>query len=59
LSQAPALIRGVGTSSDMLFSEGNNTRLELAGTRTLGSGVVLLSYQVPGAERHGPPGTGR
>jgi dihydrofolate reductase len=38
---------GVGTSSDMLFSEGNNTRLQLTGARTLGSGVVMLSYQVP------------
>jgi hypothetical protein len=43
----------------MLFSEGNSARPELAGARTLGSGVVLLSYQVPGAERHSAPGTGR
>jgi dihydrofolate reductase len=42
---------GVGTTSDMLFSEGNNTRLKLIGTRTLGSGIVMLSYQVPGADR--------
>jgi dihydrofolate reductase len=40
---------GVGAVSDMLFSEGNNTRLELTGPRVLRSGVVLLSYQVPGA----------
>ena len=34
--------------SDMLFSEGNNTRLELIGTRTFNNGIVMLSYQVPG-----------
>jgi hypothetical protein len=37
----------VGTTSDMLFSEGTNMRLELTGTRTLNSGIVMLSYQVP------------
>jgi hypothetical protein len=42
---------GVGTTSDMLFSEGNNTRLNLTGTRTLSSGIVMLSYQVPDTER--------
>lgn len=36
---------GVGTISDMLFSEGNNTRLELIGPQILDSGVVILSYQ--------------
>lgn len=36
---------GVGTTSDMLFSEGNNARLSLLGTRTLDSGVVILSYR--------------
>jgi dihydrofolate reductase len=41
---------GVGTISDTLFSEGNNARLELIATRTLSSGVVMLSYRVPGAE---------
>jgi dihydrofolate reductase len=35
---------GVGGVSDMLFSEGSNARLSLLGTRTLSSGVVLLSY---------------
>jgi dihydrofolate reductase len=38
---------GVGGPGDLLLSEGNNTRLELIGTRTLGSGIVLLSYRVP------------
>jgi dihydrofolate reductase len=38
---------GVGNISDMLFSEGLNTRLELISPRTLNSGVVILSYQVP------------
>ena len=41
---------GVGTVDDMLFSEGNNARLELTGTRALDSGVVLLSYNVAGIE---------
>jgi dihydrofolate reductase len=41
---------GVGTVDDMLFSEGNNARLELTGTRALDSGVVLLSYKVAGIE---------
>jgi dihydrofolate reductase len=36
---------GVGNISDMLFSEGNNTRLELIGPQILDSGVVILSYQ--------------
>ncbi len=41
---------GIGTIGDMLFSEGNNARLELIGTRTLKSGVVMLSYRIPGTE---------
>jgi dihydrofolate reductase len=39
----PALA-GVGTTDDMLFSEGTNARFRLLGTRTLHSGVVMLSY---------------
>jgi dihydrofolate reductase len=35
---------GVGGPGDMLLSAGNNTRLELIGTRILKSGVVMLSY---------------
>jgi dihydrofolate reductase len=50
---------GVGTPSDMLFSEGNNTRLELIGTRTLNSGIVILSYQVPETGRGSAPAAGR
>jgi dihydrofolate reductase len=38
---------GVGGPGDLLLNEGTNTRLELIGTRSLESGVVLLSYQVP------------
>ena len=38
---------GVGGPGDLLLNEGNNTRLELIGTRILKSGIVLLSYQVP------------
>jgi dihydrofolate reductase len=41
---------GVGGLGDTLLSEGNNTRLELIGPRTLNSGVVILSYQVPDGE---------
>jgi dihydrofolate reductase len=41
---------GVGGPGDMLLSPGNNTRLELIGTRVLKSGVVMLSYStVPAA----------
>jgi dihydrofolate reductase len=36
---------GVGTTSDMLFNAGTNARLKLLGTRTLDSGVVILSYE--------------
>jgi dihydrofolate reductase len=38
---------GVGGPGDLLLNQGNNTRLELTGTRTLKSGIVMLSYQVP------------
>lgn len=38
---------GVGGPGDLLLNEGNNTRLELIGSRTLKSGIVLLSYRVP------------
>jgi dihydrofolate reductase len=41
---------GVGGPGDMLLSAGSDTRLELLGTRTLKSGVVMLSYSTaPGA----------
>jgi dihydrofolate reductase len=44
---------GVGGPGDLLLNEGNRARLEPIGTRTLKSGIVLLSYQVaptaPGA----------
>jgi dihydrofolate reductase len=36
---------GVGTVQQMLFSEGNNARLELLDARPLASGVVTLSYR--------------
>jgi len=38
---------GVGTIDDTLVREGTNARMQLLGTRTLGSGVVILSYQAP------------
>ncbi|MCO1660555.1 dihydrofolate reductase family protein [Pseudonocardia humida] len=44
---------GVGALGDTLLSEGTNTRLELLGTRTLGSGVVLLSYRPRVADQPG------
>jgi dihydrofolate reductase len=37
---------GVGGAGDLLLNEGNNTGLELIDTRTLGSGIVMLSYRV-------------
>jgi dihydrofolate reductase len=40
-------LAGVGGPDDLLLKQGANHRLELTGTRTLRSGVVLLSYQVP------------
>jgi dihydrofolate reductase len=36
---------GVGGVDDTLLRDGNSTRFELAGTRTFGSGVVVLSYR--------------
>jgi dihydrofolate reductase len=39
------MLAGVGTLSDMLISDGLNRRLTLLGTKTLTSGVVILSYQ--------------
>jgi dihydrofolate reductase len=43
---------GVGATSDLLFSEGTSPRLDLLGTRTLASGVVILSYQVASPGEH-------
>jgi len=40
---------GVGGRGDTLLSAGNNTRLELIDTQSLGSGVVILSYEMPSA----------
>jgi dihydrofolate reductase len=42
-------LAGVGGPDDLLLKQGTNNRLELTGARTLKSGVVLLSYQVPSA----------
>jgi len=39
------VLAGVGTPSDMLISDGLNTRLTLADVKTLSSGVVILSYR--------------
>lgn len=38
-------IAGTGGPDDMLFRKGNSAKLELIGTRTLGSGCVVLSYR--------------
>ena len=40
------MLAGVGTPDDMLISDGLNTRLTLLGVKTLGSGIVLLSYRL-------------
>src|SRR6266550_2538702 len=47
---------GVGNTNDMLFTEGNNARLDLLATRPLDSGVVILSYRPAGTEPTAPPG---
>jgi dihydrofolate reductase len=36
---------GMGSPSDLLFREGNTSRMKLVDTKTLGSGIVILSYQ--------------
>jgi dihydrofolate reductase len=38
---------GVGTIDDTLVREGTNTGMRLLGTRSLGSGIVILTYQAP------------
>ena len=40
---------GVGDVGDTLLREGNSARFQLAGTRTFGSGIVILSYQAEAA----------
>ncbi|MCC3765610.1 dihydrofolate reductase family protein [Glycomyces sp. TRM65418] len=40
------VLAGVGTVEDTILTEGLNARLELVGTETFGSGVVVLSYRV-------------
>jgi hypothetical protein len=52
-------VRGGAPPSDMLFSAGNNTRLERTGTRTLNSGIVMLSFQVPETGRGSAHAAGR
>jgi dihydrofolate reductase len=44
---------GVGSTDDMLFSEGNNAQLELLDNQTLKTGVVLLSYSLTDVGRRG------
>jgi dihydrofolate reductase len=39
------MLAGVGSSGDLLLSDGLNARLTLLDTRTLSSGVVILSYR--------------
>jgi len=39
------VMAGAGTYSDMLFSDGLNTRLALLDAKTLASGVVILTYR--------------
>ena len=44
------MLAGVGTLDDMIFSEGLNERLSLAGVQTLASGIVVLSYRFDRAD---------
>jgi dihydrofolate reductase len=45
------MLAGVGTTDDMLLSDGLNERLSLADVQMLGSGVVVLSYRFDRARR--------
>ncbi|HKA03279.1 MAG TPA: dihydrofolate reductase family protein, partial [Acidimicrobiales bacterium] len=45
------VLAGVGTTDDMLFSEGLNERLSLADVQRFASGVVVLSYRLDRAHR--------
>lgn len=38
---------GTGTASDLLYRAGSSGRFELAGSTSLGSGIVILTYQSP------------
>lgn len=42
-------LAGVGEPADLLMQQGLNKKLQLSGTRTLGSGVVVLSLTNPDA----------
>lgn len=42
-------LAGVGTEGDLLLHQGLNKKLELTGTQTFGSGVVVLSFSNPDA----------
>ena len=42
-------LAGVGAQGDLLLHQGLNKKLELAGTRTFDSGVVVLSFRNPDA----------
>lgn len=44
-------LAGVGEPGDMLIQQGLNKKLRLSGTRTLKSGVVVLTLTNPGADR--------
>jgi dihydrofolate reductase len=39
------VLAGVGTTADMLFSEGMHARLDLLETRRFGSGILVASYR--------------
>jgi dihydrofolate reductase len=41
-------LAGIGNEDDLLLHRGLNKKLELAATRTLGSGVVVLTLRNPG-----------
>ncbi|WP_020575922.1 dihydrofolate reductase family protein [Actinopolymorpha alba] len=47
------VLAGVGSGDDLLLHEGLNQVLQLEGTRTLGSGVVILTYRTQAARQEG------
>ncbi|MEV4070062.1 dihydrofolate reductase family protein [Nonomuraea fuscirosea] len=42
-------LAGIGDADDLLLNQGLTKKLELTATRTLGSGVIVLTFRNPGA----------
>lgn len=49
------VLAGVGAGEDLLLHAGLNRVLRFAGAKTLGSGVVILSYRNQASEQNGTP----